>query len=205
MTQTGGVCDLGPRGEPPGSLPARVTTTVGRGAPAALTITTLAAAIAGSVADVPWTTIVVLLALLPAAVIDLDEHRLPNRLLARAAAAGAITLVVEHLAGSRLDGLTVRSLLTTVAMGVLVGGGSLLVLHLASPAAMGFGDVKASAILGGATALVHPLAPIVALAVAGAIGTVIGLAGRRRRLPFGPTLLVGAAVAAVLTSTVVTT
>ncbi|MBC7558576.1 MAG: prepilin peptidase, partial [Dermatophilaceae bacterium] len=71
-----------------------------------------------------------------------------------------------------------------------------------SPAGMGMGDVKLAGVLGLALGLAGLSATLLAVLIAFALHAVISVvllaarrAGRRTALPFGPPLLVGAAVA----------
>lgn len=163
-------------------------------------VVVVAATTMGGLRGAPIATAVVLLALLPAALADLRTHRLPNRWLLAATATGVAAAVVELPVGSRLDDIGVGD----IGLGILAAAAPLLVLHLASPASMGFGDVKLGVVLGAALAPLEPIAGLVALAVGGAAGAVAALVTRRRAIPFGPALLTGAAVATVITPSVVT-
>lgn len=125
--------------------------------------------------------------LLAAAVVDAVEHRLPNSLVAAAAVPPAAAAASTFL-------WTTRPIAGALA-GALALGGPLLVAHLASPAGMGFGDVKAGVALGMALGLLEVRLTLVALA-SGAAATVLwSLASRRRVVPFGPGLVAGAVVA----------
>lgn len=133
------------------------------------------------------------------AVVDLRVFRLPDVLTLPAFAATAALLGVAALLPAH-QGSWLRALLAAAAVGALY-----FLLFLVNPAGMGFGDVK--------------LAPTVALplgwygwgAVVGgtfaafALGAVVGLAllatgraSRKSPLPFGPFMLLGAAVALLL-------
>ena len=82
-----------------------------------------------------------------AALVDAVDHRLPNGLVAMAALPVGVAIAIAAAAGS-LD----------VALGALAGaallGVPLLITHLVSPVGMGFGDVKAGAVVGAAVGLV---------------------------------------------------
>ena len=84
-----------------------------------------------------------------------------------------------------------------VAAGAVVFALPMLFVHLWSPAALGFGDVKLAAALGAAIGLVEPRLGLIALCVASGLTAAVGVAGRRRSLPLAPGLVVGAAVALV--------
>lgn len=168
--------------------------------PAIVLITsTVVAAATAVVGGAPVAAALAVLALLPAAVVDLRERRLPNRLVALAGSVGLLAAALERTVGTRLDDVTIGQVVAGLA--VLVG--PLAVLHLISPAAMGFGDVKAGLVLGGAVGMVEPIAGLVTLTVAGGLGSVVGLVGRRRAIAFGPPLVLGAAVASAITPWVV--
>jgi leader peptidase (prepilin peptidase)/N-methyltransferase len=70
-------------------------------------------------------------------------------------------------------------------------------LHLVSPASMGFGDVKAAMVLGGAVGTVDWRLGAVALCLAALTGSIAGVVMRRATIPFGPFLVAGALVACV--------
>ncbi|HEY3020404.1 MAG TPA: prepilin peptidase [Solirubrobacteraceae bacterium] len=130
-------------------------------------------------------------ALVPIALIDLDTQKIPNVITGPAALAGvAATLALQ-------PGALPERLLA----GVLAGG-ALLAVALAAPRGMGIGDVKLAGVLG--LYLGRAVAPalFVALATGSAVGVVIasrrGVArARKTRIPFGPFLAVGG-VAGVL-------
>jgi leader peptidase (prepilin peptidase)/N-methyltransferase len=60
---------------------------------------------------------------------------------------------------------------------------------------MGFGDVKAGVVLGAALGTVDWRLGIVALTVAAGLGVVVGAIRRSATIPFGPFLVLGAALA----------
>jgi leader peptidase (prepilin peptidase)/N-methyltransferase len=89
------------------------------------------------------------------------------------------------------------STLTDPALGALAAGAAamalpVLALHLVSPASMGFGDVKAAAVLGAAVGTVDWRLGAVALCLAAFSGAGVGLLTRRRTIAFGPFLVFGA-------------
>ena len=79
-----------------------------------------------------------------------------------------------------------------VAGGAIAMAVPVLILHLVSPASMGFGDVKAAIVLGAAVGTVDGRLGAVALCLAAALGATVGLVTRRRTIPFGPFLVAGA-------------
>jgi leader peptidase (prepilin peptidase)/N-methyltransferase len=130
------------------------------------------------------------------AVIDLQHHLLPNRIVLPSIGIGAVLLLLAAVAAGEGEAL-VRAVL-----GAVVLFGVFLVLALISPSGLGMGDVKLAALIGlylgwiGWSALVAGAAggfviqAVVALALLA--GRRIGLRGE---LPFGPAMLLGAAVA----------
>lgn len=118
-----------------------------------------------------------------AALVDVHEYRLPNRLLAAAA-------VLVLLAAAAEGGLG-RSL-----VGALLAGGLLLVVRLAR--SVGMGDVKMAAVVGAGAVHQHLVAAPVAVAVAALVAAGGGVLLGRARLPMGPSLWLGWAVALVL-------
>lgn len=126
-------------------------------------------------------------------IIDLREHRLPNRLTGPA----ALWMIAAAAIGSLLD----RSF-DPLRASLLAGLASLvayLVLFLASRGGFGLGDVK----LGGVIGLGLGLAGATTAASAFVLGFLIGAlwslglivtrrAGLRTHIPFGPFMLVGA-------------
>jgi len=132
--------------------------------------------------------LVLVLTIVPVALIDLENHVIPNRITLPAAIA-AIAL------GSALDPAGEATRLIAGA----AAGGFLLLAHLVSPRGMGMGDVKLAGLLG--LLLGRAVAPalLAALLLAVAAGLVILMRaepGMRRRagLPFGPFLAAGALV-----------
>jgi hypothetical protein len=130
-----------------------------------------------------------LLVLIAAALVDAVEHRLPNALVALAFVPVGVALVAS--AGALLPG---------ALLGAAWIGGPLLLTHLVSPAGMGFGDVKAGAVLGaGLGLLAGALAPLT-LVIGLALGAGYGLARRAGSIPLGPALVAGALLALALTA-----
>jgi leader peptidase (prepilin peptidase)/N-methyltransferase len=127
-------------------------------------------------------------ALAAAALTDLREHRIPNRIVLPAAAVCAL------LAGPATLGHSLSAL-------ALVG--LLLVLALVQPAALGMGDVKDALLI--ALALGAAAAPALLLGLAFAALTGIALTIRQGRtalasaLPLAPFFATGALIALALT------
>lgn len=133
------------------------------------------------------------------ALIDLDVRRLPNPIVGTT----AVSVVVLLSASAALQGAwsaLLLALIGAVALGVLY-----LILAVAVPGGMGFGDVKLAPVLGFALGwlglpelLVGAFAPFV---LGGVFGIVLLLArrvGRRARIPFGPWMIVGTWIAVFL-------
>jgi leader peptidase (prepilin peptidase)/N-methyltransferase len=120
--------------------------------------------------------------------IDLAVHRLPDRIVLPAAVAVALhSQSLRSLAGGAV-------LVTAYA-----------VLAILPRSALGFGDVKLAGLLGTALARIG-WAPLVwgtalAFVLGGAVAIVLLTSGRARRdtqLPFGPAMLAGGLLAALL-------
>jgi leader peptidase (prepilin peptidase)/N-methyltransferase len=126
-----------------------------------------------------------------AGLIDARTGRIPDRLVALASMP---TLLV--VAWATLDGSGPYAL-AAVVLGALVFALPLLVVHVVSPDALGFGDVKLAAALGAALGLLDARLGVLALCVAAALTAVVGLATRRHALPLGPGLVLGTAVALI--------
>lgn len=135
----------------------------------------------------------------PLAVTDLAHHRLPNRLLATAGTGTVVLLALAAVIEGDGTGFA-RALL-----GGCVLGAGFLGLALLRPTGLGMGDVKLAAVLGlwlGWLSWPSVLLGVLAAFVGGGlISLLLLLLGRVRpdsHLPFGPWLLLGAAVATVV-------
>ena len=113
-----------------------------------------------------------------AAVVDVHEHRIPNRLLQ---AALAVVVVAAALGGWRTVG--------DVVVGLLVGSVPLFVVRYDK--GLGLGDVKFAAVLGAAGGLVHPGIGLVAVWAAALASGVFALRTDRMRLALAPWLWAG--------------
>jgi leader peptidase (prepilin peptidase) / N-methyltransferase len=134
-------------------------------------------------------SVVVILLVIPAALIDLEHRIIPNRL-------NALGAVLALAIGLALDPSGEPERLIAAAG----AGGFLLVAALAYPGGMGMGDVKLAAVLG--LLLGRAVAP--AILVALLAGVVVGVyviarkgqrEGRKTAIPFGPFLALGGLVA----------
>lgn len=130
------------------------------------------------------------------AVIDLQHQLLPNRVVVPSIGIGAALLLVAALAEGQWSALLRAGLGAGVLFAVF------LVLALISPKSLGMGDVKLAGLIGLYLGWIGWGAVFVG-AVAGivlqALLALVLLAGRRiglrGELPFGPAMLLGAAVA----------
>ena len=122
-----------------------------------------------------------------AALVDVHEHKLPNRLLL---AALAVT-------GVGLAGSGQAPLLSRAMLGLVLAGGLMLLVRLTRGVGMGvgMGDVKMAGVIGAGVAPVAVVAAPLAIAVAALVASAYGLMARRDRLALGPALWLGWAAA----------
>lgn len=118
-----------------------------------------------------------------AAMVDVHEHKLPNRLLL-----GALVAVVAGVAASANAEIVMSAL-----VGLVVGGGLMLLVRLTR--GVGMGDVKMAGVVGASVGAVNQMAAPIAIAIAALAAALYGLMSRRRRLPLGPALWLGWALA----------
>ncbi|QDB79347.1 MULTISPECIES: prepilin peptidase [Georgenia] len=159
----------------------------------------LAVVLHGWRADLPAAVVLAVAGVLLAAE-DLASHRLPNAVLGPTGAALAALLVLAAALTGEWAGLGRAALAA-----VLCGAGYLL-LALLRPTGLGMGDVKLGALLGawlGWLGWGAVLLGVVAGFVLGGLAGLVLLATRRATrttaIAFGPWLLLGAALASVLT------
>jgi len=133
------------------------------------------------------------------AVVDLQHQLLPDRVVLPALAAGA-ALLLGAAAAEGSWGALGRAALGAAAMFL-----AFLVMALASPSGLGMGDVKLAALLGLHLGWVSWSAVLVGALGAFVVQALVALgllASRRVRrdsaVPFGPAMLVGAALALAL-------
>jgi leader peptidase (prepilin peptidase)/N-methyltransferase len=131
-------------------------------------------------------------------VIDVDCHRLPDRLTLPSYPAGLLLLAAASLAHHDLSALGRAALAAAVVFAVF------FLLAFISPRSLGLGDVKLAGLLGlylGWLGWGVLLLGLVAGFAVGAVAAVALLAGRRvgwrSDVAFGPSLLVGALLAVV--------
>jgi leader peptidase (prepilin peptidase)/N-methyltransferase len=132
--------------------------------------------------------------MVPAAIVDHRERRLPDRLVALSG-----VVVVLALVGAAAIGHPVA--IGGVLLGACTMTLPILALHLVDPSAMGFGDVKASVVLGAALGTGDWRATLIALCLASTLGTLEGIVRRRRTVAFGVHLVAGSAAALVVSPT----
>ncbi len=132
--------------------------------------------------------------LLAISVIDVRHHKIPNRLVYPAVLLAAAFVVVGDLAGGHFQA-------PTAGIGFLAYGLALLIVALIAPRGMGMGDVKLAGLIGlvlGAIklGLVGVAAGVgILFGGVGAIAAIVLGANRKTRIPFGPFMAAGAAVA----------
>ena len=183
------------RGE--GATPGIAWTRIGRRGRAVTTLGIVASVVVTArwLTDTPAAiaTGLSLIVLIAAAAVDAVDHRLPNELVGAAAIPVGVAAAIALAAGS-----------PDSAVGALVGGlllgVPLLVAHLASPSGMGFGDVKAGAVLGAAVGLVDAELVVLTLVLALAVAAGWAIARRRRTVPLGPSLVAAALVSLLVAS-----
>ena len=134
-------------------------------------------------------SVVLILLLVPAALIDLEHRIIPNKLT------GAGALLALGL-GTALDPAGEPARLIAGA----AAGGFLLIAALAYPGGMGMGDVKLAGVMGlflGAAVAPAILIALIAGVLAGAVIVARkgARAGRKTAVPFGPFLALGGILA----------
>ena len=130
------------------------------------------------------------------AVIDLQHHLLPNRVVVPSIGIGAGLLLIAALAEPDWNALLRAGLGAAVLFAVF------LVLALISPRGLGMGDVKLAGLiglylgwLGWSAVFVGAVAGFVIQALLALVLLAGRRIGRRGELPFGPAMLLGAVVA----------
>jgi leader peptidase (prepilin peptidase)/N-methyltransferase len=129
-------------------------------------------------------------------VIDLRHFLLPNRIVFPLAAASAVLLTVAAVIDGDFDALL------RAGIGAFAALGAFIVLHLISPRAMGFGDVKLAFVLGLDLGWLGTGEVVLGLFLGFIYGAVVGLVlivtrlrSRRDHIPFGPFMAAGALTA----------
>jgi leader peptidase (prepilin peptidase) / N-methyltransferase len=135
-----------------------------------------------------FVTAAVLLSILIAITsIDLQHQIIPDVI----SLPGIVAGVVANLASARVPWID-------SILGIVIGGGTFLVIILASGGGMGGGDMKLGALLGAFLGWKVVLLTIfIAVILGGALAVALiasGLRGRKDPIPFGPFLAAGGAV-----------
>ena len=145
--------------------------------------------------------LVVFAALVAISAVDLERFIVPNRILYPALFLAAPLLV----AAAVLDGDW--SSLRGAALGGVVAWVMLFAIHMASPRGMGFGDVRLAGLIGmllGWLGIGHVLLGLfLAFLTAALVGVglvAVRLRGRKDKVPFGPFLALGAILAVLFGS-----
>jgi len=128
--------------------------------------------------------------------IDVDHHRLPNKVVYPTLFATAPLLVLAAAATGEWGDLA------RAAIGGAIGFAILFVIHVVQPRGMGFGDVRLAGVMSvglGWLGLGHVfLALFLAFLSSAVIGIALiatGIKSRRDRIPFGPYLALGCVLA----------
>lgn len=147
--------------------------------------------------------LVVLLPGLAIAVIDLRTLMVPTRLVWPSFAALAVACVVSAAAVGEWGRLV------NALIGLAVLAGPMFAIWFAYPRGMGFGDVRLAVLLGplvgfasGTELLGAVMLALVAMAASALLGLVIGVGalgarGRKAKVPFGPSMILGAWICAL--------
>ena len=113
-----------------------------------------------------------------------------------------IAIALIGLTGAaQVDDLGIRAVLTDMAIGAAWFAGPWLITHLIAPSQIGFGDIKLSAGLGLYIGWLNPslgLLGFFATCLVFGATVLLAKAASRDQLPFGPAIVVGAAVAVAL-------
>jgi leader peptidase (prepilin peptidase) / N-methyltransferase len=131
--------------------------------------------------------LVLVTALMAVTITDLERRVIPNKVL-----------LVTAVAGLAIASLFDPSSLPERAIAAAAAGGLLFAVALAYPSGMGLGDVKLAAVMG--FFLGRNVAPalLVALVAGSAVGLALiareGASARKKAIPFGPFLALGAVV-----------
>lgn len=126
-----------------------------------------------------------------AALVDVHERKLPNRLVAIAAMASVLgALATGH-----------PTTVAHCAVGGAVAGSLLMLVRLAR--GVGMGDVKMAAAIGASVGTLHAMAAPLAIAITAFVAAIYGTMARRARVALGPALWFGWAVAVAASPIVV--
>lgn len=120
-----------------------------------------------------------------AAEADRRTNRLPDRLLLLAGLPTVLLVSIAMITGR-------WQVLVAAVVGAVIAAAPVAALHAVSPEAMGFGDVKATVVMGGALGVIEPRLGPAALALAALSALLVARATGRRRIALGPHLVAGA-------------
>lgn len=159
--------------------------------PTVLAATSVPAAVSGALTLVAFLYLAAITVALSA--IDIDVHKLPNRIVLPSYAVGAVLLGAAAIVGGDLE----AAARTAAGAGILVA--FYFILAIAKPGGMGLGDVKLAGVLGLYLGYLG-WAPLIAGALGAfllgglfGIGVLIVRRGRRGAgIPFGPWMFAGA-------------
>jgi leader peptidase (prepilin peptidase) / N-methyltransferase len=133
------------------------------------------------------------------ALIDIDTHRLPDKLTLPGYVAAPALLGLATLLGAGTAPL-VRAILGMIAMFALY-----FALWFAAPGGMGFGDVKLAGVLGAFLGWlgwdIWGVGLLAGWLLGGVVGTALLIfrrAGRKTKVPFGPFMIAGALLAVLV-------
>lgn len=131
------------------------------------------------------------------AVVDVEHHRLPDRLLAPMGLVAAVVFVLVAGVGSHWPAFARAALAAAAVFAVLT------VVVLIAPAGLGFGDVKLAAVVAGCLAWRSwravsdgLLLAVVLAGVAAVVLLIVRRAGVRSYIPLGPFLVAAALIVA---------
>ena len=176
----------------PRTAPARRTAVT---AAVAIILTALAGAGAGAHADWPAYLALALTGTV-LALVDVEHHRLPNKVLLTAGAAGTVLLLLAAGVDHRWSDLGRAAIAAAAVLALFY------LAALASPRSVGLGDVKLAGLLAGYLAWRSWPTMVAGLALgfvlAGVVAAALLVTGRRDPLPLGPFLIVAALVALAL-------
>jgi len=143
---------------------------------------------------------VVGIALVAISVIDVESHKVPNRILYPAAFIATPLLVIEAAMDNRWGSLW------HAAAAAAIGFVALFLVHLAYPKGMGFGDVRLAGLIGGAAGWMGFRAAFLAfflMFLLGSIGGILQLAvtggNRRTAIGFAPYMAAGTLIVVIFT------
>lgn len=136
-------------------------------------------------------------------IVDIREHRLPNRWTGLLFAGGAILLVATTLSATHLSELSGRWVSTLAGAGIYLGVMGLL--HIITRGGLGMGDVKLAAGLGLYTGFLGYEMVIAGFVLAFLVGglqaayvVIIRRGSVSARIAFGPAMLLGCLITLIM-------